>query len=208
MHRFNQLVLLAVSIVAALAISACGGDDDDGGDSGGSDEDAQITEVIETSVKSSDPADCTTLQTQKFVEQIQFESGAEAVASCEEDAADTSDDPDSVEVSSIEVEGTNATADVSFVGSPFDGSTLSLALVKEGDQWKLDEITDIPEFDFEAFQASFSEELTADGDVPPEVATCIGDSFSSAGADTVKEAFISGDEAQLTALFGDCLGGA
>jgi len=41
---------------------------------------------------------------------------------------DTTDDPDSTEVSNIAVDGTDATADVAFTGGIFNGSTISVAL--------------------------------------------------------------------------------
>jgi hypothetical protein len=199
--------LLAVPILciaAAMLLAACGGD----GDDGGSDDEAQVTEAIETSVKSTDPADCTTLQTQKFTEQVQFQTGEAAVKSCEEEATDTSDDPDSVEVSNVSIDGEAATADVAFTGSAFDGSTVSLALVKEGDQWKLDEITDIPTLDLEGFRAAFIEQLEADGETPQQVKDCITESFASITEEQVRSALISGDPSQLTGLFAECVPGA
>jgi hypothetical protein len=201
MSRLKLYPLLALSVAAALALSACGGDDDDGGDDAD-----QISEVIETAATSTDPADCTELQTQAFTEQTELETGEAAIASCEESAADETDNPESIEVSEVEVDGEAATANAAFTGGPFDGSTLALGLVKEGDQWKVDEITDIPEFDFEGFKAAFTEEIGADESIPPEVGTCISDALDAAGPDAVKEAFLSGDEQQLVGVFGQCIG--
>ena len=202
MLRLNKAFLVILSIAAAPVISACGDGVDDRGGSG---DEAQISEVIETALLSTDPADCTKLQTQRFVEQITFMSGEEAVVRCESNAADTLGNPDSVEVSKVEVDGTSGTADVAVVGSTFDGSILALGLVKEGDQWKVDEISGIPEFDFEGFQAAFSEQLAREN--PPEATACITDAFAAAGAAAVKAALISGDQAQLTALVRQCAGG-
>jgi hypothetical protein len=199
MPRPRLYPLLALSVAAALAISACGGDDGDG-------DTDQITEAIETSVTSTDPADCTKLETQNFLEQTELETGDAAVESCEEDATDETDNPDSVEVTNVEADGDAGTADVAFSGGPFDGSTLSVALIKEDDQWKLDEITDIPDFNFESFKAAFEEEIAADETVPPEVGTCITEAFDAAGADAVKDVFLSGDQSQLLGLIGDCVG--
>lgn len=197
----RRLLVLLLALALPLTLAACGGDDDDGGGDG---DEAEITDVIETSVTSTDPADCTNLQTQAFLEQTTFEEG-DALAECEAEAADTSDDPDSVEVTNVVVDGDSATGDVTFVGGPIDGSTASLALVKEDDQWKLDEITDIPEFNFEGFQQAFTEQLAAAGDVPQEIADCIVQAFADAGEEQVKEVFLSGDEDQLNALFAQCI---
>jgi hypothetical protein len=200
--RASRPLLTIAAIAAALTLAACGGDDDD---SGGSEDSDQITEVIQTSVTTTDPADCERLQTENFLEQVQFSSGPDALENCQADAEDTEDDPDETEVTNIEVDGASATADASFVGGPFDGSTITLALVKEGDQWKLDRIEDIPEFDFEAFQAGFAESLSSE--LPQEAVTCITDAFTAAGPDQVEAALLSGEEAQVNALFADCIGG-
>ena len=199
----SRLLALLLALVLPVTLAACGGDD---GDDGGSDED-QVSEVIETSATSADPADCTELQTQAFTEQTTLETGEEAIADCEEDAEDDSDNPDSVEVSNVAVDGTSATADAAFTGGAFDGSTVSVALIKEGDQWKLDQITDIPEFDFEGFTQAFGEQATADGELPPEVVTCITEAFNTAGAEQVKAIIVNGDAEGLNALVVPCAQG-
>ncbi|MGH2986495.1 MAG: hypothetical protein ACRDLO_07405, partial [Solirubrobacterales bacterium] len=115
MSKLRLTAMLAATLAVSLALGACGGDDDDGG---GEEEDA-ITEVIETSVTSTDPAKCTRVETQAFLEQTNFSVGDEAVRDCEEDAADTADDPDSVDVENIEVDGSDARADATFTGGGF-----------------------------------------------------------------------------------------
>jgi hypothetical protein len=93
-------VLIAASLAAlALALGAC-----DGGDG---DED-RITEAIERSATTTVPADCNGLATQDFLEQTQFDRGAAALQSCREDARNTTDDPESVEVSGVGVDGDRA----------------------------------------------------------------------------------------------------
>jgi hypothetical protein len=202
MPRTRWLIPLLLLAAAPFLLAACGGDDDD---SGSSQDEDDITAVIEESVSTTDPAGCTELQTQTFVEQTSFETGDAAIAQCEEDAAETADDPDSVEVSDISVDGEAATASVTFAGGAFDGSTVLLDLVKEGDQWKLNEITDIPEFNFEGFITAFTEQTEAEGEIPPQIAECIVQSFETAGADQIKEVILSGDGEQLTGIFSECL---
>lgn len=198
------LSALILVLVAALSLAACGGDDDDGG----SGDEAAVTDTIETSINSTDPADCTKLATQRFLEQTEFETGDAAVASCEENAADTSDDPDSVEVSDVSVDGETATADVTFSGSAFDGSTLSVDLTKEADQWKLDAITDIPTFNRAAFDQEFARQLGSGEDaVPAEIADCISQSLGQTDDEQVKTAILSGNQEELLALFGSCISG-
>jgi hypothetical protein len=197
-----RLLSVSAALFAALVIVACGG-----GGGGGSDDEAQITEVITQSATGNDPADCTKLVTQQFVEQTTFQSGQAAVQSCEQDARDTSDDPDSVDVSEISVDGNNATANVAFTGGSFDGSTLSVALVKDGDQWKLDKVTGIVDFDFEGFQQGLADQLAAAGSVPKQVVDCIVNAVRDAGEEQVKAAFLSGNGEALTGLFGQCVPG-
>jgi hypothetical protein len=202
MSKLRLLVMLAAALAATLVLAACGGDDDDGG---GGEEDAAITETIETSVTTTDPEDCLRLQTQAFLEQSNFSTGEEAVQDCEEDVADTEDNPDSVDVENIEVDGSSATADASFVGGGFDGSTVSVELVKEGEQWKLDRIADVPELDLEAFQTSFVERLQDQEDIPAPIADCIGQAIEDASEDDIKQVLVSGQESDLIGLLGDCI---
>ncbi|MGZ5310219.1 MAG: Rv0361 family membrane protein [Solirubrobacterales bacterium] len=190
------LAMLAVLLAVPFMLAACGGDDGD------SDED-KITEVIETSATGTDPADCTELQTQAFNEQTTFETGEAATASCEEDAADNSDDPESVEVANVEVDGKSATAEVTFTGGGFDGSTLAVSLVKEDDQWKLDAIDDIPDFNAEGLKADLSKQLAADDELTPQQKDCISQAITGADEETLKSVAL-GDQDALIGLFGAC----
>jgi ketosteroid isomerase-like protein len=197
MRPVRLSLLLIASISTAALLAACGG-------GGGNDDNAQITDVIQTSVKSTDPADCTKLETQQFVEQSELASGQAAIQQCQQDAADTSDNPDSVDVTDVSSSGDTGSATVTFHGGSFDGSTLKVALTKDGDQWKLDKITDIPTFNFEGIVNALSARLQADSSIPPQAASCITQAFSSAGADQVKSIILSGNGDQLTALFSSC----
>lgn len=209
MGRRSSIHLWVVAgLAAVLVLAGCGGSGDDGttGTTGG--EEAQITSAISTSVTSTDPADCVRLETQRFVEQIHFTQGASAVKACQQDAPDTSDDPDSVDVTDIQVNGANATANVAFHGGGFDGSTLTMALVKDGDQWKLDQITAVPTFDIDAFEQAFTQRLSKQQGVSAAGTACITRALESAGPDVVKQALISGEASQLLAVISPCLSGA
>jgi hypothetical protein len=196
MFRSRSLVLALLVLGLPLVFAACGGGSDDEGD---------ITDVIQTSVKSTDPGDCTKLETTRFVEQTEFSTGQDAIKECQDDASDTSDDPDSVNVTDIKVDGDNATANVAFVGGSFGGSTLTVALIKDGDQWKLDRITDIVSLDLAAFKQSFSDRLAASGDVPAQLKTCIDQAIQGASEDQIKQALLGGTEQDLLALFAQCI---
>jgi len=107
---------------------------------------SEIEAAIETSATSSDPANCTKLQTQAFVEQSTSTEGAEAVKMCEAEAKE-GENAESVAVSNVEVESSAASAEAAITGSSLDGQTVEVALVKEGGQWKLDEIAGFSKLD-------------------------------------------------------------
>lgn len=195
LHLLLPLALLAL----AFGLVACGG----GGDS---DED-KVVEVIETSATSADPADCKELSTQAFLEQTELEEGAAAVESCEESAEDTSDDPESVEVSEVAVDGSAATANVAFTGGSFDGQTLSVALVEEDGDWKLDEITGFAEFDQEKLASAFEEAFESEEDVSPEFASCFAEVIRDISEEEAEEIMISGDSEPIVEIIEGCSAG-
>lgn len=126
------MLLPAVLLALASCLYACG-DSDSGSDK------ETIASTIEIALARTDPGDCTELMTQAFVEQMMADEGAEAVEWCERNAgAEESANPP-VEVSDIEVDGSNATANVTYTGGTFAGQTLTVALVEEDGGWKLDE---------------------------------------------------------------------
>jgi hypothetical protein len=193
LHLLLPFALLAL----VFGLVACGG----GGDS---DED-KVVEVIETSVTSSDPADCKALATQEFLEQTEFSQGPEAVKSCKESAEDTSNNPDSVDVSKVEIDGSDATADVAFVGNDFDGQTLAVALVEEDGDWKMDAITGFAKFDQEKLATAFEESLQS-GEEPLEkdLAVCFAEVLRDAPKSEVEEIVIGGSSQPIVEIIEGC----
>jgi Domain of unknown function (DUF4878) len=152
-RAFALACLLALS---ALFLVACGGGDDDGG---GGEEDTIVNVITEAAVEEK-PEHCTELLTLQFNEQTQKVSGKESIAQCEEEAgSDEGSGTDSVEVTNIQIEDGGAEAEVAFTGGDFDGQTMTIALVEEGGQWKLDEIVGFAEFDREALLDNLSTSL-------------------------------------------------
>jgi hypothetical protein len=189
------LPLALLALVFGLA--ACGGDSE-------SDED-KVVDVIETSVTSTDPADCKELATQSFLEQTELEQGAAAVENCEESAEDTENDPESVDVSEVEVDGSAATADVAFTGGSFDGQTLSVALVEEDGDWKMDEITGFAKFDQEKLADSFEEGLQSGDDaLDPQLATCFAEVVREASKAQAEEIVIGGSPQPIVEIIEGC----
>jgi hypothetical protein len=192
LHPLLPLALLAL----VFGLAACGG--------GGESDEDKIVDVIETSVTSSDPADCKELATQAFLEQTEFEKGAAAVKSCEESTEDTSDDPDSVEVSKVEVDGSSATADAAFTGGSFDGQSLSVALVEEDGDWKMDELTGFAKFDQESFATSFEEAFEKEEDVDPQLATCFAEVIRELPKEQAESLVIGGSSDPLIEIIEGC----
>jgi len=176
-------------------LAACGGDDNN------EDED-QITEAIEASATSGEPSTCTEVQTQRFNETTEGETGRAALESCRESAGE--DPADSVEVSNIEVEGDTATAEARVTGSFIDGSTVEIGLVREGEQWKLDELTGFVEFDREGFETAFEEEVRSDEEIPPEAADCIIERFQDFSDEEAQEFLLRPDESGGEEVFTPC----
>jgi hypothetical protein len=194
LHLLLPFALLAL----VFGLVACGGSDE-------SDED-KIVDVIETSVTGSDPADCKELATQAFLEQTELEQGAEAVKSCEASAKDTSDDPDSVEVSEVEVDGSAATANAAFAGGGFDGQVISLSLVEEDGDWKLDEMTGFAKFDQEKLASAF-EEAFANEDGNPQLVTCFGETIRGLSKGQAEEIVIGGSLRPVEEVAEGCIEG-
>ncbi len=189
----RSITALAACLFAALALAACGG--------GGNDDADQITEQIDFAATSGDPTACTDAQTLKFTEQTTFESGQAAIASCMKNASSTSD---SVDVSDIVVDGDRATATVAVTGSTYDGQTLEMSLVKEDGLWKVDSIDGFRDFDAAKFAAAFAAEVAKSGDLTAAQAKCVSENLTSGGAETIKQALLSGDTAKLSSVFGGC----
>ncbi len=188
------LVLLCLLIVSALALAACGSSNGD---------ESQIEEAIETSATSTDPADCTKFDTKRFVEQTTQAEGAEAIKTCEKEASEKSG-AKSATSSNIKVDGSKATADVALSGGGLGGQEVEVALVKEGDQWKLDELTGFVKFDQTKVVETLEEQFAKSSEVSKSLATCITSAFKEAPQAKFEEALLSPSTAGFEELAGDC----
>jgi hypothetical protein len=180
-----RLLSLPLLIASIFALVACGG---------GGGEEAKVEEVIETSATSTDPADCRRFQTQEFMEQVSREKGEVAVEECEEEA-EKEEGAESVDVANVEVSGSSATAEAALSGGSLDGQTVEVELVKESDQWKLNEVVKLTQFSreklMEALEGEFSEHS---GEVSPKLAACFLTAFGRAKKKEVEE-FLFGESA-------------
>ena len=192
------VVVLVVSGLAALALSACGG----GGNNSSADQD-QITKQIQFAATSGDPKACTTAQTQHFTDQTSGDNGTgtAAVRTCEQDASQGV--ADKVDVSDISVDGDNATAKVAITGSVFDGQTLNVALVKEGGTWKLDDFKGFEGFNRDAMIASLSAELGKQG-LPSQGVDCIKTQLEKQSDQQLQQFFLNPSSTGAAAIFSPC----
>jgi hypothetical protein len=191
------LVPLALLVLAALTITACGG--------GGSSDEDKITETIEKAATTSDPTNCTELETLRFVEQNSEEKGKAAVKSCEEEAEAGEEEAEGANVSNVSVNGSKATAEVEFEGGPLGSQSLEVALVEEGGTWKMDQIEGFANYDGaalgEAFEKEFEEEA---GGPSKEEAACISEAIAKSSKAAAEELFFAGSPEAIIKLAEGC----
>jgi hypothetical protein len=188
--------LLFPCLLLTLVLAACGGGG--GSDSGGSDE-GQIVETVEQSLAEPSPADCKELETQAFVEQTTHLSGSAAIKACEEDSDEAT--AESVDVAKVDVNGSDATAEVAFSGGDFSEQSLQLALVKDGDQWKLDKIVGFANLQKAALIKAIEGQLSG---VNPKAASCIVDGLEGFSDATFEALLLEGESQPLTELAESC----
>ncbi|HVO54637.1 MAG TPA: hypothetical protein VMT37_09500 [Solirubrobacterales bacterium] len=168
MKKSRRLLLFPLLLVVLLGAAACGGG---GGDSAA---EGEIETVIEAAATSTDPANCGKYSTLQFMEQTTGAKGAKAEKSCEEDAGEPGQ-PESVSVTNIEIDGSSATADAAFEGGNFGGQALSVALVEEEGNWKLDEFKGFAEFDAKKLTETLVKQFEEEGSIEPKVISCIAE---------------------------------
>ena len=189
------LVLPCLLIAAVFFLAACGSSDN---------EEGQIEEAIKISATSTKPSSCKEVSTQQFMEQTTRSKGSEAVKACEKEASE-GNGAKAVTVSKVEVDGSKATADTALTGGSLDGQEVEIALEKDGDQWKLDEITGFAKFDEEkvlsTFESNFAEQSSG---VSKGQAACIVKSFEEAPQAEFEKALLNGSTEGFEKIAGGC----
>ncbi len=197
MKGIRLTVIIAVMALAPVALAACGSSDSS---STSSADESEISNAITQSATSGEASACTEFQTQKFTEQTSGGTGAAAVKSCEQSAADSPSD--SVVVTNIQVDGDTATADAALTGGFIDGQTLEIALAKDGDQWKVDQLTGFADFNREAFISSILKQVAEDPSTSAQTATCLQQQFDKASDQELEDVFLNPDGGAK--FFGPC----
>jgi hypothetical protein len=191
------LVPLALLVLAALTLTACGG--------GGSNDEDKIAETIETAATTSDPSNCTELETLSFVEQNSQQKGKAAIKACEEEAEAGEEEAEGANVSNVSVDGSKATAEAEFEGGSLGSQSLEVELVEEDGTWKLDQIAGFANYDGralgEAFEKQFDEEP---GELSPEQAKCISGKVAGLSQAEAEEVFFGGSAEKIIELAQSC----
>jgi hypothetical protein len=186
-----------LALVVSVGVAACGSSE--------SDED-KISSMIESAATTTDPASCKEDQTSAFVEQTQGLEGQEGLQECEENTEEGKGNPDSVDVSEVEVEGEEGTATVAFHGGSYDGQTLIVNVLEEGGDWKLNEIEGFKVFNagklLAALTARFEEEAET---IEPELAECVIEGLEEFSEPELEEVAVEGREA-LEGVAEECAG--
>ena len=190
------LVPLALLVLAALAVTACGG--------GGSNAEDEVTEVIEQAATTKDPSNCTELQTLRFTEQNSGENGKAAIKNCEESAKEE-EEAEKAHVSNVSVNGEKATAEVEFIGGSLGSQTLAVALIEEDGNWKLDQIEGFAKYDGKALEETFLKQFEESPEgLSKQQYTCIVEGIGKASKAEAEEMFLSGSSTKIEELAKSC----
>ncbi len=189
--------ILIPCVLIPLTLAACGGGASTGADSG---DEKQISEAIQKSLIEPSPIACKELETTDFIEQTTHLTGAAALKACE--AQKGSANGESVEVANVKVSGTDATADASFAGGDFGDQALTIALVKDGERWKLDELASFAKLDKDALIGTIEKQLSQ---LDPKTASCITDGLKSASDEVFEGLLLHGDASKLEDLAKSCV---
>jgi hypothetical protein len=191
------LVPLALLVFAAVTITACGG--------GGSSDEDKITEAIEQSATTVDPANCTELQTQRFNEQNDDQQGKAATKACEEEAEEGKGEAEGAKVSNVSVNGEKATAEVELEGGSLGSQAVELALVQDNGDWKVDQVEGFAGYDGKALGEAFEKEFEENPEgLSKEQASCIAREISKASQAEAEELFFSGSAEPIIELAKGC----
>src|SRR5690242_128750 len=197
---------LILAPLAALLV-ACGGSHSRGGDDAKSapGDKAAVTAVIKEASTSTDPAVCTRLETQRFVEQDTLVTGKAAIQRCRDEAPNAADNPHTTNVSSVKVEGDRASAQAAFEGGNLDGQKIDLTLVKQQGRWKLDHIDEFSKFDRKRFLTALSTSLARPpSSQAPDTVKCIVGRIGGLTDSDIQGMYVNGDAGKLASVSGPC----
>jgi hypothetical protein len=196
--------LLPLGALASVALAACGGGGGGagGGDGGGDEVEPALARATEAGLTSGKPSKCTLYFTPAYNEQTHFASGPVATSLCIRDAAATA--AGSVEVTSTEVHGDEATAEAVVSEGPLGDQSLSLELLRESERWRIDRLAGFADFDRESFDATIARGSPESPDGSPRFAHCLVDSLGELSDEEVEDLYVSGDPDRYAPLLAPC----
>lgn len=182
MRTQKRLSWLA-GLLASLALASCGGSDESS--------EEEVVTVVRTALTRTNPDDCKELMTAAYLEQSFRTDGASALEACEQNARAEESPNEIGAVTHVKVEGSRATADVADATS--GGLGITLALVEEDGDWKLDEIAGFAGFD----KATLLEEErkgreSGESSPEPAVVDCIVDALRKLSQAEIEEIWFGG----------------
>lgn len=122
--------VLAVVAIGVILVLVLGGGEE-------TTEEDRVREAAEQVITTEEPSACEELATQDFVEKATGEAGQAAVEACQEEPGSLAE---GAEITSTEVDGDQATVEAKLDGGNLDGEAIELGMVKQDDEWKLDEL--------------------------------------------------------------------
>ena len=183
--------------LAALALTACGG--------GESDED-KITETIETAATTTDPSNCTELETQRFIEQNTQRKGqgrGSKPAKKKRKRAKKRRKRESLQ--RLRQRRTRRPPRLNSKAARSARSRSKSPWSKKDGNWKLDQIEGFANYDGkalgEAFEKQFEEEP---GELSPEQAKCISGKIAGLSQAEAEEVFFGGSAEPIIELAQSC----
>jgi hypothetical protein len=96
---------------------------------------------------------------------------------------------------------------VALTGGSLGGQEVEVALLKEGEQWKLDQLTGFAKFDQATVVKTFEEEFAKSKEVSKSLASCIVEDFKNAPQAKLETALLSGTTEGFEELAGSCFKG-
>jgi hypothetical protein len=189
-RRAVAAALLLAALTVLIGCGSSGGNSDSASD--------QIKVVVTRAFTHSDPAQCETLATNRWLEQNFGEGGGSTLEECEfESTLPGLPEARSVRFDALQVHGASGIATVSVAGGAADGSRLQLQVVRQGGQWKLDYLRDV-QIDRRRFDAATRRDLVAQGTTGSEAACAVDRVRRIFGTDEIERALVSGK----TRIFG------
>jgi hypothetical protein len=206
MGRSWAATVLAMALVAACTLAACGG----GSGSGGSED--EINSVLNTFFTTADPSQCELL-TQKALQQIapSVARADDPASACREEVRASAGQSAKSINADLAVDGSNAKATVTPDGGIFAGLSVDVALLDDGG-WKIDGLGQSHLVDRDAYLSALErgagQGQLGNGAITPPDARCMAGQIDRNVSDAeLRRDIAQNDKDFLYDAIRDCMGG-